>query len=356
MRSENAQETWHSTPRSRTPPLFPRDSPFTGQDRTIHSGKSKGGGVCFMVNNKWCSDVEIISTGCSPDLEHLMIRCRPYYLPREFTSVVMTAVYVLPHADNNKAMDELFGVIDRTETSRLEAAFIDRDINTYTDAVIGYIGKCIDDVVSKSVKPNLKHGKTPTTQVIWRSTGSPGTHSWRAISSAKRQYRDKVESHYKGSNTRSMWAGLKTLTDYKKKISSAEVMSASLPDELNTFYARFESTSPAVEVQKAQEDHCPPVISRADVCRTLKRINTRKAPGPDGIPGRALKVCADQLADVFADIFNMSLLQSVVPTCFKETIIVPVPKKTKILSLNDYRHHLFHPGLTGPTSVCLQAQ
>ncbi|KAI3372497.1 hypothetical protein L3Q82_022696, partial [Scortum barcoo] len=114
-------------------------------------------------------------------------------------------------------------------------------------------------------------------------------------------------------------------------------MSASLPDELNTFYARFESTSPAVEVQKAQEDHCPPVISRADVCRTLKRINTRKAPGPDGIPGRALKVCADQLADVFADIFNVSLLQSVVPTCFKETIIVPVPKKTKILSLNDYR-------------------
>ncbi|KAI3376885.1 hypothetical protein L3Q82_000126 [Scortum barcoo] len=118
-----------------------------------------------------------------------------------------------------------------------------------------------------------------------------------------------------------MWAGLKTLTDYKKKISSAE------------------------------------------------------APGPDGIPGRALKVCADQLADVFADIFNLSLLQSVVPTCFKETIIVPVPKTTKILSLNDYRpvaltstimkcfelvsqiiHHLFHPGLTGPTSVCLQAQ
>ncbi|KAI3375933.1 hypothetical protein L3Q82_016361, partial [Scortum barcoo] len=54
---------------------------------------------------------------------------------------------------------------------------------------------------------------------------------------------------------------------------------------------------------------------------SFKQINTRKAPGPDGIPGRALKVCADQLADVFADIFNMSLLQSVVPTCFKETIL-----------------------------------
>ncbi len=99
-------------------------------------------------------------------------------------------------------------------------------------------------------------------------------------------------------------------------------------------YARFESSSRPEEVQKAQ-DPCPPVISRADVCRSLKRINTHKSPGPDGIPGRALKVCADQLADVFTDIFNLSLLQSVVPTCFKKTTIVPVPKKSRTLCLND---------------------
>ncbi len=89
-----------------------------------------------------------------------------------------------------------------------------------------------------------------------------------------------------------MWAGLKTITDYKRKTSSAEVMSASLPDELTTFYATFESYSPAEEVQRTQ-DPCPPVISRTDVCRSLKKINTHKAPGPDGIPGQALKVCAD---------------------------------------------------------------
>ncbi|KAI3376831.1 hypothetical protein L3Q82_000406 [Scortum barcoo] len=72
----------------------------------------------------------MISTGCPPDLEHLMIRCRPYYLPREFTLVIMTAVYVPPHADTNKAMDKLYGVINRTETSWLEAAFIVlRDFN-----------------------------------------------------------------------------------------------------------------------------------------------------------------------------------------------------------------------------------
>ncbi len=77
-----------------------------------------------MINNQWCSDVEIISTDCSPDLEHLMIRCWPYYLPREFTSVIITVVYIPPHADPNQALDQLYGVIDRTETSWPEAALI----------------------------------------------------------------------------------------------------------------------------------------------------------------------------------------------------------------------------------------
>ncbi len=153
---------------------------------------------------------------------------------------------------------------------------------------------------------------------------------WRATGCAKRQYRDKVEPCYRGSNSRNMWAGLKTITDYKRKTSSAEVMPASLPDELNIFYASFESNSPSEEVQKIQ-DPCPPVIFRADICRSLIWINTHKAPVPDGVRGQALKVCADQLAGVFTDIFNLSLIQSVVPTCFKKTTIVSVPKKPQTL-------------------------
>ncbi|CDQ58197.1 unnamed protein product [Oncorhynchus mykiss] len=33
----------------------------------------------------------------------------------------------------------------------------------------------------------------------------------------------------------------------------------------------------------------------------------------------------------------MSLIESVIPTCFKHTTIVPVPKNTKATCLNDYR-------------------
>ena len=45
----------------------------------------------------------------------------------------------------------------------------------------------------------------------------------------------------------------------------------------------------------------------------------------------------DQLASVFTDIFNLSLSESVIPTCFKQTTIVPVPKNTNVTCLNDYR-------------------
>eukprot|EP00061_Rhincodon_typus_P003461 g20141.t1 len=58
--------------------------------------------------------------------------------------------------------------------------------------------------------------------------------------------------------------------------------------------------------------------------------------GPDSVPSRALRSCADQLAEVLTNIFNLSLLQAKVPTCFKKTTIIPVPKKAHMTCLTDY--------------------
>ena len=46
-----------------------------------------------------------------------------------------------------------------------------------------------------------------------------------------------------------------------------------------------------------------------------------------------LKGCADQLADVLTDIFNISLSSATVPSCFKTTIIIPVPKKSPVVTV-----------------------
>ncbi|KAK3532681.1 hypothetical protein QTP86_027807 [Hemibagrus guttatus] len=78
-------------------------------------------------------------------------------------------------------------------------------------------------------------------------------------------------------------------------------------------------------------------VEESEVRRTLRSINPRKATGPDGVPGRVLKDCADQLAGIFNKIFNQSLALSTVPSCLKSSIIVLLPKKSHMFSLSDYR-------------------
>ncbi|KAK3575061.1 hypothetical protein QTP86_019760 [Hemibagrus guttatus] len=113
---------------------------------------------------------------------------------------------------------------------------------------------------------------------------------------------------------------------------------ASLPDALNTFYAWFEVQNSVV----ARKTIPPPndqvlYLSTADVKRILCRVNPRKSAGPDNIPSRVLRECAEQIADVFTDIFNISLSSAVVPICFKTMTIVPVLKKSTVSCINDYR-------------------
>ena len=46
-------------------------------DRTKDSGKSRGGGLFIYVHNNWCNNRTVIDKHCSPDLEHMSVRCRP---------------------------------------------------------------------------------------------------------------------------------------------------------------------------------------------------------------------------------------------------------------------------------------
>ena len=122
-----------------------------------------------------------------------------------------------------------------------------------------------------------------------------------------------------------MWQGLQSITDYKRKNSPVADNNVLLSDRLNNFFARFEENR--VPLTRPATKTCGLSFTAADVSKTFKRVNPHKATGPDGIPSHVLRACADQLAGVFTDIFNQSLSQSAVPTCFKRATIVPAPKK-----------------------------
>jgi hypothetical protein len=59
----------------------------------------------------------------------------------------------------------------------------------------------------------------------------------KAITQAKRQYRDKLESQFNSNSadTRRMWQGLQTIMDYKGKNSYVADTNALLPDKIKTF-------------------------------------------------------------------------------------------------------------------------
>ncbi|PWA21794.1 hypothetical protein CCH79_00018881 [Gambusia affinis] len=78
-------------------------------------------------------------------------------------------------------------------------------------------------------------------------------------------------------------------------------------------------------------------VEECEVRQVMRKVNPRKAAGPDGVLGRVLKDCAYQLAGIFTKIFNQSLSQATVPPCLKSSTIVPLPKKNNINTLNDYR-------------------
>ncbi len=100
---------------------------------------------------------------------------------------------------------------------------------------------------------------------------------------------------------------LKPITVFKGNKQATVNIAASLLDELNTFYARFEADNTAHTESApaaAAEEVSPLSLSVMDVTRSFKQVNIRKAVGPDGIPGHVLRAYAFQLAGVFTDNFT----------------------------------------------------
>ena len=92
---------------------------------TAASGKKKGGGLAVLVNNRWChpGHISVKERFCSPDIELIAIGLRPYYLPREFTSVIAITVYIPPSGNADAACDVIHATTAALQT-KYPGAFV----------------------------------------------------------------------------------------------------------------------------------------------------------------------------------------------------------------------------------------
>ena len=132
-------------------------------------------------------------------------------------------------------------------------------IDKYTTSVIGFINKCIDDVVpyvTVRTYPTLKPWITGnictelTAKASFKERDSnPEAYKksryalQRTIKKEKCQYRTKIELYYTGYDARRMWQGLQTITEYKGKHSRELLSDMSVADKLNYLYARFKANN-----------------------------------------------------------------------------------------------------------------
>ncbi|KAK3551087.1 hypothetical protein QTP70_012180 [Hemibagrus guttatus] len=94
-------------------------------DRVAESaGKSRGGGTCFYINERWCTDVTVLKKTCCPDLEAFFINCKPFYSPREFSSFILVSVYIPPQAHVSSALQHLADQITHTEQQHPDSVII----------------------------------------------------------------------------------------------------------------------------------------------------------------------------------------------------------------------------------------
>lgn len=93
-------------------------------DRTADSGKGKGGGVCIYMSNTLCAYTDTVEQFCSTDLEFIMLKCRLFNIPREFTVDFLTAVYIPPQANAKLALAKLHETTHELQNVHPDGVFI----------------------------------------------------------------------------------------------------------------------------------------------------------------------------------------------------------------------------------------
>lgn len=138
-------------------------------------------------------------------------------------------------------------------------------------------------------------------------------------------------------NMQSMWCGIQAITNYRKYTNRAAPHDAALPDTLNRFFARFDQHNPDTPTKSPHNPEDTMFQWPTHRSWTLWDRWTPAKCWTERRGTKSPKACAEQLARVYTDIFNTSLSQEKVPCIFKSSFIVPVPKRTHTVTINDFR-------------------
>ena len=252
------------------------------------------------------------------------------------------------------SLDTLKGCFDSTDWDMFSQSC--DTLDELTTVITDYITYCVDSIIpTRTIKVYLNNKPWITKE--FKSVLNDKKRAFCAgniqevkdvqkdivIQTAKcrQNYKEKIEQQFAGNNLRLAWGGLKSIIGAKNNMQTINVPdNMSFATELNTFYARFDCHDFNREIDEicSALPLCDDItITESDVLLSFTHLNARKSAGPDNISGFLLKECGEQLASVFQKIFQKSVSLCKIPSLWKTSNIIPIPKIKKPSVQNDYR-------------------
>ncbi len=252
-----------------------------------------------------------------------------------------------------EALDQLKGCFECTQWETFEQT---DNLDEFSTVVTDYINYCVDTIIPvKQIKifPNNKPWITKEMKSVLNEKKRAFRNGDRIevkviqkkiaeySKECKDRYKEKIEKQFSDNNTRQAWKGVKTLLGTNTKRQGINVPDCqAFAENLNVFYTRFDNCDFSKERECVYEslpegEHIS--ITEESVISAFSNINMRRAGGPDNIMGVVLKECRYQLCCVFQNMYQMSIDLHRIPSIWKTSNIVPVPKKQNPTVNNDYR-------------------
>ena len=104
----------------------------------------------------------------------------------------------------------------------------------------------------------------------------------------------------------------------------------------NAFLELMQAYQPLQSSVPYDEEFVPPILSELDICLALKKLNPRKASGPDGLPNWLLKEFAEVLAEPVCTILNRTFREQKFPSAWKLANITPLIKAKPVTDVSKH--------------------
>ena len=210
------------------------------------------------------------------------------------------------------------------------------DIWTDAKSVIPYTFVCLNDEEKPWITPLLKSLLQKKHEAFRKKNFAVFNHLKSKLNQEIKKAKDAWVNKLKKRPT-GFWSMIKEVASSKPKHSDMlhKIITEfgdphDAAEAINTEFFRHFSP-PTINNVTLETENCNNTVWNVDtspttVHRAINALNTRKAPGSDGLTPFLLKSCSEFVAEPIAHLLSMSIVERTVPCCWKKSHIVPVPK------------------------------